>query len=453
MSLRLGTYLLAVAVAYLLATLAATQAVVARLAGMGVRVPFDDRLAMSLRDIAGMAPMFLPMVAFALLVAFLAAALLCRWPVRLPLQWRVPLYALAGAAALVTIHLVLHLAFGLTPVAIARTPQGLLLQGIAGACGGLAYVLLVRRQASAIDEAPEPISIFTTVAETARACLALAAITVNTIVLTLVICVLAIPKWLLPGEAVRGYFRRILAHIAEAWISINNFILSRYRNTDWDLEIPTGLDHNGCYLVSCNHRSWVDILVLQRCFNRRLPFMRFFLKRELIRVPFLGMAWWALDFPFMRRDAKSAGSGRDLESARKACEKFRKIPVAIMNFPEGTRFSEDKRDKGKAPFRNLLLPRIGGMGQVLYALGEQLDALIDVTIVYPSADPAAPAPTFWALLTGRVPKIVARAERREIPPHLLGRDFRGDPQFRRGLEDWMNRLWQDKDELITQLQR
>ncbi len=144
--------------------------------------------------------------------------------------------------------------------------------------------------------------------------------------------------------------------------------------------------------------------------------------------------------------------GRDLENARKACEKFRNIPVAMMNFPEGTRFSVSKRDKGRSPFRNLLLPRIGGMGQVLYALGDQLDALIDVTIVYPQADPAARAPTFWDLLTGHVPQIVARAEQREIPRNLLGRDFRSDPQFRRDLEAWMMRMWAEKDTLIDQLQ-
>jgi 1-acyl-sn-glycerol-3-phosphate acyltransferase len=284
------------------------------------------------------------------------------------------------------------------------------------------------------------------------------AIAINTIVLCLTLCILAIPKWLAPTESVRDFFRRELAKIAELWISINNFVLSMYRNTAWDLEIPTDLDRKGCYLVSCNHRSWVDILVLQRCFNRRLPLLRFFLKRELIRVPFLGMAWWALDFPFMRRDSKAELArrpglkGRDLENARKACEKFRNIPVAMMNFPEGTRFSVSKRDKGRSPFQNLLLPRIGGMGQVLYALGDQLEALIDVTIVYPQDDPAARAPTFWDLLTGHVPRIVARAERREIPRSLLGRDFRADPQFRRDLEVWMMQLWTEKDALIDQLQ-
>jgi 1-acyl-sn-glycerol-3-phosphate acyltransferase len=170
------------------------------------------------------------------------------------------------------------------------------------------------------------------------------------------------------------------------------------------------------------------------------------------------MAWWALDFPFMRRDSKAELArrpglkGRDLENARKACEKFRNIPVAMMNFPEGTRFSVSKRDRSNSPFRNLLLPRIGGMGQVLYALSDQLDALIDVTIIYPQEDPAAPAPTFWDLLTGRVPRIVARAARREIPRNLLGRDFRADPQFRKDLEGWMMRMWTEKDAVIDQLQ-
>jgi 1-acyl-sn-glycerol-3-phosphate acyltransferase len=294
--------------------------------------------------------------------------------------------------------------------------------------------------------------------DNAKGCLALLAISINTIVLTLVLCILAIPKWLAPSESVRGFFRRELAKLAELWISVNNGILSLYRQTEWDVEIPAELDRRGCYLVSCNHRSWVDILVLQRCFNRRLPLLRFFLKRELIRVPFLGVAWWALDFPFMRRDSKAALArrpglkGRDLENARKACEKFRDIPVAMMNFPEGTRFSIEKRDRGQSPFRNLLLPRIGGMGQVLYALGDQLDALVDVTIVYPQSDPEARAPTFWDLLTGRVSRIVARAQLRDIPANLLGRDFRSDPQFRRDLESWIMRMWEEKDALIDQLQ-
>jgi hypothetical protein len=140
---RLLIWLLAVVVTYALATLAATQAVIAELAGMGVVVPLADRAVMSLQDILGMANMFLPMVAFALLVAFMTAALLSRWLSR----WRLPLYLLAGAVAVVCIHLGLHLAFGITPVAIARSGFGLLLQALAGAAGGFTYLFLIRRQA------------------------------------------------------------------------------------------------------------------------------------------------------------------------------------------------------------------------------------------------------------------------------------------------------------------
>lgn len=301
------------------------------------------------------------------------------------------------------------------------------------------------------------ITVFRTIVDTAKGTLAILAISLNTIVLTLVLCLCSTAKWLAPTAASRNRVRAFLAHIAEAWISINNAILSLYRRTDWDVELPPGLRRDGCYLVSCNHRSWVDILVLQRCFNRRLPLLRFFLKRELIRVPFLGMAWWALDFPFMRRDSKTRLArrpglkGRDLENARKACEKLRDIPVAMMNFPEGTRFSPAKRDRMQAPYEHLLIPRIGGMGQVLYALGDQLDALIDVTIVYPGCPPGAGGPSFWDLLTGRIPRIVAHVKRREIGTALRGRDMRADPAYRRDLEAWMNRLWEEKDRLIANL--
>jgi 1-acyl-sn-glycerol-3-phosphate acyltransferase len=274
-------------------------------------------------------------------------------------------------------------------------------------------------------------------------------------VLTLVLCTCSIAKWLAPTRSLRNRVRRFLARIAELWIACNNAILSLYRQPHWDIEIPPNLSPQGCYLVSCNHRSWVDILVLQRCFNRRLPLLRFFLKRELIRVPFLGLAWWALDFPFVRRHSKAQLAqrpelrGRDLEAARLACEKFRDVPVAIMNFPEGTRFTADKRDRSGSPYEDLLLPRIGGMGQVLYALGDQLDALIDVTIAYPGRDRIARAPSFWDLLTGLIPKVVVRAQRREIPPELLGRDFGADPELRESLREWMHASWLEKDRRLS----
>jgi len=286
---------------------------------------------------------------------------------------------------------------------------------------------------------------------------ALLAIATNTILLTSVLFISAVGKFLAPTESSRNRVRHFLAGLAEHWISINNAIFSLYKNTRWDIEIPGNLDHEGCYLVSCNHQSWVDVLVMQRAFNRRLPFFRFFIKSQMFWLPFLGVAWWSLDMPFMRRHSREKIArqpelkGRDLENARKACEKFKTIPVAMTNFPEGTRFSTEKRDRKKSPYRNLLQPRIGGLGQVLYALAEELDALIDVTIVYPQTRTTGQAPTFWQLLTGDIPEIIVRAESRTIPPELLGRNFRTDQEFRAELEAWVSQIWREKDELISKI--
>ena len=280
---------------------------------------------------------------------------------------------------------------------------------------------------------------------------------ISTIVLTPVLCFFAIFKFLAPTESARGRVRGWLAKIAEFWISINNGLLYLLKNRDWQVRIPEGLDYRGCYLVSSNHQSWVDILVLQRVFNRRLPFFRFFIKSQLFWIPFIGIAWWALDMPFMRRHSKAeiaknpSLKGKDLENARKACEKFRNMPVSIMNFTEGTRFSVGKRDRNKVPYRHLLFPRIGGIGQALYALADQLDALIDVTIVYPQVATTGQAPTFWQLMSGQAPEVIVVAEKREIPEHLRGRDFRADPEFRDDLESWVNGIWAEKDALITHL--
>jgi hypothetical protein len=133
---KLTAYLLAIIVAYLLASITATQSVIARLAEMGIDVNFADRLSMTTHDLAGMAGMFLPMIAAGFLAAFMLTALLCRWLGKR----HVALYILAGAVALITIHLTLNLAFQITPVAIARTMGGLLIQGIAGAVGAYLYV-------------------------------------------------------------------------------------------------------------------------------------------------------------------------------------------------------------------------------------------------------------------------------------------------------------------------
>ena len=172
-----------------------------------------------------------------------------------------------------------------------------------------------------------------------------------------------------------------------------------------------GLDPRGWYLVNCNHQSWADILVLQHLFTRRIPLLKFFLKQQLVWVPVMGLAWWALDFPFMRRHSEEVLNkhpklrSKDRETTRRACEKFSLIPTSVMNFCEGTRFTQVKHQRQRSPYRHLLKPKAGGIALALNAMGDRFHAVLDVTIVYPDG-----APDFWQFLSGRMKRARVRVQ-------------------------------------------
>lgn len=269
----------------------------------------------------------------------------------------------------------------------------------------------------------------------------------NTLVISLSLVPPSLVKLALPFDAVRRQCDRALNALASAWVAVNNAWIGAVSPTVWDVQGLEGLNPRGWYLVSCNHRSWVDILVLQRIFHRRIPFLKFFLKRELIWVPVIGLAWWALDFPFMKRGRGQGARQNDLKTTRDACEKFKRIPTTVINFVEGTRFTQAKRDQQKSPYRHLLRPKIGGLGVALATMGEQFEAVLDVTIVYPQG-----SPRFWDLLSGRLAGVVVRVQRREIPPEVLGGDPIGDKPYRQRISAWVEGQWAEKDVLIDSLQ-
>lgn len=280
--------------------------------------------------------------------------------------------------------------------------------------------------------------------------IALLAISVNTIVLTTAIFFLSVFKFIAPKGRARNFMTHLLSSMGELWISINKSVIWFYRGLEWDVSLPDGINHDGRYLVFCNHQSWVDILVLQHCLNRRAPFMRFLLKHQLIWVPFLGFAWWALDMAFLRRYSKQellknpSLRGKDLENAARACEKLKHIPVSMMSFPEGTRFTIDKWNQQKSPYKHLLKPRYGGIGQVLYSFDDALDSLIDVTIIYPDGVPSA-----WEFFSGQVRKISVHIQMRPIKDELRGRDFRTDSKAKAELKKWLSDIWTEKENFIA----
>ena len=287
-----------------------------------------------------------------------------------------------------------------------------------------------------------------------RAVLALLLFVLNTIFWCTLFYVVLLCKLAVPWTGWRVALSRILIRIANAWIDTNDRIMDLTQRIDWDVQGLEGLRRDEWYLVSSNHQSWVDIVVLQRVLNRRVPFLKFFIKQQLIWVPLLGGVWWGLDFPFMQRHSAAhlaqhpEDRDRDWETTRRMCEQFRHIPTAIINFVEGTRFRPDKQARQQSPYRYLLRPKVGGLAFVLEAMPDRLRTLLDVTLVYPDGPSS-----FGDLLMGRIRRVIVRIRALPIPPELLGGDYRNDPAFRTAIQNWIGQLWVEKDALIGELRR
>lgn len=273
---------------------------------------------------------------------------------------------------------------------------------------------------------------------------------INTLFWVTPIFIVSIFK-LIPLAVTRTACTYFLDFCASTWISVNGIIEKQLHPIKLTLEGDAELSTKEWYMVIANHQSWVDILILQRVLNRKIPFLKFFLKQELIFVPVLGLAWWALDFPFMRRYSTAQLKrnpklrGKDIEITRRACAKFKSKPVSVMNFVEGTRFNPSKHSKQNSPFNHLLKPKAGGMAFALSAMGEHIHKLVNVSIYYPDK-----VPSYWEYISGQVDEVRVHIEVTNISEELRG-DYIKDRQFKIQFQEQLNQIWQQKDRVLSQL--
>lgn len=257
---------------------------------------------------------------------------------------------------------------------------------------------------------------------------------------------------LLTWGKVRIVVSHWIARTAQTWASINVLMWKTIPGIDWDIRGVENLDRDGQYMAISNHQSWNDIPAVITAFDRRAPFFKFFMKQELIWVPVLGLAWWGLDYPFMKRHTPEEIArnpelrGQDLETTRRSCEKFQHIPVLILNYLEGTRFTQEKHDRMKSPYRHLLLPKAGGFAFAMSIMGQKLHRLLDITIVYPDG-----AMKFWDFACGRVNRVIVDVRQLEIPGEFFHGDYSEDAEFRERVKAWVGDLWQEKDQRFEEL--
>lgn len=279
-------------------------------------------------------------------------------------------------------------------------------------------------------------------------------VALNTLFFMIPVYILSLLKFIIRLPAWQRVCARMLMRTATGWMRGIIFILKLTQKISWDVEGIDDLSLDEWYFVNSNHQSWTDIIVMIKIFTGRIPFLKFFLKQELFWIPMLGTAWWALDYPFMKRYSKEFLEehpelrGKDLEVTRKACDRYKHSPVSILNFIEGTRFRPKKHEEQNSPYRHLLRPKAGGFAFAISAMTGKITNMLDVTVVYPGGPV-----TFWGLLCGRLSQVIVRVKKLIIPEEFLYGDYQDDPDFRERFQAWVSRLWHEKDELIETLMR
>nr|WP_317199826.1 acyltransferase [uncultured Psychrobacter sp.] len=270
----------------------------------------------------------------------------------------------------------------------------------------------------------------------------------------------SIPVWLMGATKIitgADVADKAIIKIANHWIKSNNAVIDTVLpKKDWRIQLPEDVDTSGKYLLVSNHQSWVDTSIVQYIGQDRLPLTRFFTKFELIYIPIVGQTFYFLDFPMMRRHSKKqiaknpALQGKDIIEAKRACSLLKDKPFTLLNYLEGTRFTQAKRDKQNSPYTHLLKPRAGGLALAINALGDEIDGILDMTIVYPDG-----IPTYADLWQGNIQRLSVDVRYLEVPDNLVAAIQNGgyeeDEDVKAQMFAWVEQIWQDKDARINEM--
>jgi 1-acyl-sn-glycerol-3-phosphate acyltransferase len=258
---------------------------------------------------------------------------------------------------------------------------------------------------------------------------------------------------LIPSDRVYGWVERAVNKCFSNWVSTNDWWFRHMLGLRWDLDTNLERDFSRPHLLIANHRSWVDVFLILSQMNGRLTLPRVFMKSSLRWLPLIGSATYIMGFPQVKRYSKELIAkkphlaGKDLQTTRKACERFKRYPNNLLSFVEGTRFTDKKHQQQQSPYQTLLKPRARGIAYVLEALPGHFDHIVDFTIYYPQAQHS-----FWDLLTGRLQQATIRVHTVPLPTQFQQLDFHPAEKDKPVFFAWFNQYWTEKDQRLLALQ-
>ena len=264
---------------------------------------------------------------------------------------------------------------------------------------------------------------------------------------------------LLPLGAVDA-FRACAAQVRWWWFSFAASCIEYVGGVRYEVfgdDVPRNFGGDTCVVVVCNHHCRLDWLFLWPLALRhgRCGALHIMLKDSLKHVPLFGWAMQAFGFSFLGRvdrasdvDAIKGRLGAELGAAKGGA------PVYALLFPEGTDLSPSNLKKARAygltldpPRRwsRVLVPKGAGLAAAIEALGDALDAVYDVTLLYETQDGKRPDEQSMCL-RGVFPVAVKASVKRHARSELPRAMRVGDAA---ATKLWLLDKWALKEEAIA----
>ena len=265
------------------------------------------------------------------------------------------------------------------------------------------------------------------------------------------LAIINIPRAVIPLKSFKLFLAKISNKIGDLTVYGLKLIMLLMHGNNIQVISNETYDMNKWYMAMSNHQSWADIFVLLTVANKKIPLLKFFMKKELWWIPFVFLANKTLNMPFVNRHSKKAIEKnpslrtKDYENTLKSCKRFLRAPSTIFSYAEGTRFTSEKHKAQNSKYKNLLQPKIGGMATALSAMPE-IDTLINFSVVYKSKKRSA-----WSFLNGEMKDVKVFIKSYKIPENLKNRNYGSDHLYREEFKEWIEEIWDEKDRKIDEL--
>lgn len=265
------------------------------------------------------------------------------------------------------------------------------------------------------------------------------------------LAIVNVPRAVFPFKSLKIKLAKISNSIGEYTVYGLKIIMKIMHRDSMQVFDNNEFDKNAWYMAISNHQSWADIFILLVAAHKRIPLLKFFMKKELAWIPFIFLANKTLNMPFVNRHSKKELEknpnlrNKDYENTLKACKRFLRSPSTIFSYAEGTRNDSAKHKAQNSPYKNLLKPRIGGIATALSAM-PNINVLVDYSVVYKSEKRGA-----WSFLKGDMKDVKVLVRKYDIPENLKNKNYSTDAEYRENFKNWIEAIWIEKDQEIERL--